>query len=152
MSIADRLAELGIVLPEVAAPVGSYVSAVRAGELVFVSGQLPMREGKLTAVGKVGGGLDVAAGQQAARLAAINALAAVEAEIGSLDKVVRVVRLEAYVNSAAGFTDQAKVANGASDLLGEVFGGAGKHSRIALGLAELPLDAAVELALVVQVG
>ena len=151
MSYETRLKELQIELPPVAAPVGSYVAAVRAGGLVFTAGQLPWRDGRLVATGKVGAAVDVPTAQAAARQAAINALAAVRAEVGTLDAVVRVVRLNVFVNSAAGFTDQAQVANGASQLMTEIFGDAGRHTRVALGAAELPLNACVELDIVVEV-
>jgi enamine deaminase RidA (YjgF/YER057c/UK114 family) len=152
MSPEDRLAELGIELPAVARPVGAYVPAVRTGALVFTAGQLPTTGGELTATGKVPSDVSLADAQAAARVAAINALAAVAAEAGSLNAVMRVVRLNVFVNSAGGFTDQAKVANGASELLGEVFRDAGGHTRCAIGVAELPLDAPVELDLVVELG
>jgi len=151
MSYESRLTELHMALPPSAAPVGAYVSAVRVGSLVFTAGQLPWRDGQLQAVGKVPTAVTVEAAQAAARQAVLNALAAVRAEVGTLDAVVRVVRLNVFVNSAAGFVEQAKVANGASELLVEIFGPAGRHTRVALGAAELPLDAAVELDIVVEV-
>ena len=150
MGIDQRLAELGLALPEVASPVGAYVSAVRAGKLVFTAGQLPLRDGELVAAGKVPTDVDLRQAHAAARQAALNALAAVKAEAGSLDVVAQVVRVNCFVNSAAGFADQAKVANGASELLGELFGSAGTHTRCAIGVAELPLNAAVELDLIVE--
>jgi len=150
MTIAEKLDELGISLPAPAAAVGAYVPAARVGKLVFISGQLPYKEGRLAFGGKVGARIDLDSAQEAARLAAINALAALNAELGSLEHVRRIVRLEVFVNSAAGFTDQAKVANGASLLLTDLFGPAGRHARLAIGVAELPLDAAVELAMIVE--
>ena len=150
MGAEEKLEQLGIELPQGAKPVGAYVPAVRTGNLVFTAGQLPMRDGKLTAAGKVPTDVSLESAQAAARTAALNALAAVRGEIGSLDNVVRVVRLNVFVNSAAGFTGQAKVANGASNLLVEVFGEAGKHTRCATGAAELPLNAPVELDLTVE--
>lgn len=153
----QRLKELGYELPPAPEPVAAYVPAVRSGDLVFVSGQLPVEDGELVATGKVGGeggkegDLTVAEAQAAARRACLNALAVVRAEVGSLSKVRRVVRLVAHVNSAPGFTDQHLVANGASELLADVFGEAGRHSRLALGAPELPLDAPVELDLIVEV-
>lgn len=150
--IEQRLTELGIELPAVAAPVGAYVPAVRTGNLIFTSGQLPVVNGKLLATGKVPSDVTIEQAQLCARQAALNALAAVRSVTGSLDVVTRVVRLNMFVNSAASFTDQAKVANGASELLGDVFGPAGRHTRCALGAAELPLNAPLELDIVVEVG
>ena len=152
MSIANRLTELGIAFCDVPHPAGAYVPTVEAGNLVFVSGQLPIREGKLIYTRKVGehGHLTVAQGQEAARLCAINALAALNAHLGSLDLVKRIVKVEVFVNSATGFTDQAQVANGASQCLMEIFDEAGQHARAAVGVAELPLNAAVELCMIVE--
>lgn len=151
-----RLAELGVELPETVAPLASYLPAVRTGNLVFTSGQLPMRAGKLLRTGKVGVGAmgaDISPedGNALARTCALNALAAVDALVG-IDTVTRVVKVVGYVASAPGFTGQPGVVNGASDLLGEVFGDAGGHARAAVGVAELPLDAPVEVELVVEVG
>ncbi len=151
MTAEARLKEQGIELPAPAAPVGAYVPAVRAGGLVLTAGQLPSIAGRLTATGKVPADVPVEAGQAAARQACLNALAALRAELGSLDAVARVVRLNVFVNSSPGFTEQAKVANGASELLAEVFGEAGRHTRCAIGAAELPLNAPVELDLIVEV-
>jgi enamine deaminase RidA (YjgF/YER057c/UK114 family) len=151
MSMHDRLAELNITLPPAPQPVGAYVPTVRTGDLVFTAGQLPGKDGELIATGKVASEDDIAAAAAGARQAVLNALAAIVAEVGSLDAITRVVRLNCFVNSAAGFTDQAKVANGASELLVELFGEIGKHTRCALGAAELPLNAAVELDLIVEV-
>jgi len=151
MSVESKLKEMGIHLPEAPAPVGAYVPAVRAAGLVFTAGQLPFRDGKLIAAGEVPTDVSLEAAQAAARQACLNALAAVRAELGSLDAVVCVVRLNVFVNSAGGFTDQAKVANGASELLAEIFGPAGRHTRCAIGAAELPLNAPVELDLAVAV-
>jgi len=147
----QKLRELGLELPPCPTPVGAYVPAVRTGELVFTAGQLPFKDGKLIATGKVPTEAPVDVAQAAARQAVLNALSAACGVIGSLDNVVRVVRLSVFVNSAAGFTDQAKVANGASELLAAIFGEAGRHARCAIGAAELPLNAAVELDLVVEV-
>lgn len=147
----DKLRELGIDLPKAPEPVAEYVPAVRTGNLVFVSGQLPVRDGDLRFEGKVGSDLTVEEAKEAAELAAVNALAIVRAELGSLDRVRRVVRMVAHVNSADGFTEQHLVANGASELLGELFGKRGRHSRLALGAPELPLDAAVELDTIFEV-
>ncbi|HEU4362228.1 MAG TPA: RidA family protein [Mycobacterium sp.] len=151
MSVSGQLAELGIELPEVVTPVASYLPAVRSGNLVFTSGQLPMQAGKLLGVGKVGAGISPEAASVLARVCALNALAAVDALVG-IDAVVRVVKVVGYVASAPGFHGQPGVVNGASDLLGEVFGAAGEHARSAVGVAELPLDAPVEVELIVEVG
>ena len=154
MSIASRLAELGIVLPGVAAPVAAYVPAVRTGNQVWTSGQLPFVDGRLAVTGKVGTGdglvpADVAA--DLARAAVLNALAAVAAEIGSLDQVTRIVKVTGFVASDPSFTGQPAVINGASIVLGEIFGAAGVHARSAVGVAALPLDSPVEVELVVEV-
>lgn len=147
----DRLVELGLSLPEVAAPVAAYIPAIRSGSLVLTSGQLPTREGKLLSVGKVGGevGVDEAVG--CARQCALNALAAIRAEVGSLSAVKRIVKVVAFVASTPDFTGQSQVANGASELLGEIFGDAGRHARSAVGVRVLPLDAPVEVELMVEV-
>jgi len=151
MNPEKKLTELGLELPPAAAPVGAYVPAVRSGNLVFTAGQLPMVDGELTAVGKVPATVPLDTAQAAARQAALNALAAISGLVGSIDCITRIVRVNVFVNSSAGFTDQAKVANGASEMLAEVFGEAGRHTRCAIGAAELPLDAAVELDMVVEV-
>lgn len=149
--VEDRMRALGLTLPAAPAPVGAYVPCVQAGELVFVSGQLPMREGQLTAKGKVGAEVSVADAAEAARVAALNGLAQVAAAVGGLDRITRVVRLGVFVNSAAGFIEQPKVANGASELMAALFGEAGRHARAAVGANELPLNAAVEVEMIVQV-
>ncbi|MCF8604500.1 RidA family protein [Gordonia sp. HY442] len=149
-----RLAELGITLPAVVAPVGSYTPALRVGDMVYTSGQLPVVDGSLQSVGKVSEGAEGVVrpdeANTAARQCALNALAAVHAEVG-IDSVVRVVKVVGFVASANGFTGQPAVINGASDLIGEIFGDAGVHARSAVGVAELPLGAPVEVELVVQV-
>jgi enamine deaminase RidA (YjgF/YER057c/UK114 family) len=145
-----RLAELGIRLPAVAAPVASYVPAVRTGSLVFTSGQLPFIEGGLRRTGKVGGSVDVEDAAADAKVCALNALAAVDALVG-LDSIVRVVKVVGYVASVEGFTGQPRVVNGASELLGRIFGDAGQHARSAVGVAELPMGAPVEVELTVEV-
>ncbi|SFB61057.1 Enamine deaminase RidA, house cleaning of reactive enamine intermediates, YjgF/YER057c/UK114 family [Amycolatopsis marina] len=150
MSWTARLGELGIELPGVAAPVAAYVPAVRSGSQVLTSGQLPFVEGSLPETGKVGGEVSPEAAKGHARTCALNALAAVDSVAG-LDSIVRVVKVTGYVASAEGFTGQPAVINGASELLGEVFGDAGVHVRAAVGVAELPLGAPVELDLVVEV-
>jgi enamine deaminase RidA (YjgF/YER057c/UK114 family) len=149
--IEQRLAELGVELPAPASPVGAYVPAVRSGQLVFTSGQLPMVGGKLLASGKVGQDCSLEQAQACARQAALNALAAVRSVTGSLDVVTRIVRLNVFVNSGPDFTDQAKVANAASELIAEVFGPLGQHTRCALGAAQLPLNSPVELDIVAEV-
>ncbi len=147
----ERLAELGLAVPEVAAPVAAYVPAVRSGDLVFTAGQLPLRSGELVATGKVGGEVDQATATECARQCVLNALAAVRAEVGELARVTRVVKVVAFVASTPDFTAQPQVANGASELLGQVFGEAGVHARSAVGVPVLPLDAPVEVELVVEV-
>lgn len=147
----DRLVELGLSLPEVAAPVAAYIPAIRSGSLVLTSGQLPTREGKLLSVGKVGGEVGVEEAVGCARQCALNALAAIRAEVGSLSAVKRIVKVVAFVASTPDFTGQSQVANGASELLGEIFGDAGRHARSAVGVRVLPLDAPVEVELMVEV-
>ena len=149
--VEDRLAELGRVLPGVAAPVAAYVPAVRSGAYVFTSGQLPMVDGSLAATGKVGAEVSAEDAKQLAATCALNALAAIKAEIGDLDRVRRIVKLVGFVASVPDFTGQPGVVNGASELLGEVFGEKGVHARSAVGVAVLPLDAPVEVELIVEV-
>ena len=151
MSTTARLAELGIDLPPVAAPVAAYVPTVRSGNLVYTSGQLPFVAGVLPATGKVGAEVAAAEATQFARIAVLNALAAIAAEVGSLDRIRRVVKLVGFVASEPDFTGQPGVINGASELLGDIFGDAGKHARSAVGVAVLPLDAPVEIELIVEV-
>jgi enamine deaminase RidA (YjgF/YER057c/UK114 family) len=151
MAVEDRLHALGLELPPAPKPVASYVPAVRSGRLVFLSGILPMKDGKLAWTGKLGREVTVEQGVEAARLACVNALAVLKAEIGSLDAVTRIVRLGGHVASAEGFTQQPAVVNGASDLLVAIFGDSGRHARLALGAQELPLGAAIELELIVEV-
>ncbi|WFE22338.1 RidA family protein [Solwaraspora sp. WMMD937] len=145
-----RLTELGLSLPTVVPPVAAYVPAVRSGEHVYVSGQLPMADGALLAVGKVGAEVTPEQGRELAGRCALNALAAIDALVG-LDAVTRIVKVTGFVASAAGFTGQPAVINGASELFGEVFGDAGRHARSAVGVAELPLGAPVEVEVVVEV-
>jgi len=147
----ENLAKLGLTLPPAPPPVGAYLPALKVGELVFTSGQLPMREGRLVAVGKVSDAASMDQALEGARVAALNALAQVAAVTGGLDRVVRIVRVGVFVNSRPGFTDQAKVANAASELLVGVFGDAGRHVRTAVGVNELPLNAAVEVELIAQI-
>ncbi|NYH52580.1 MULTISPECIES: RidA family protein [Nocardiopsis] len=147
----ERLAELGLILPEVAAPVASYTPTVRSGDHVYVSGQLPFVDGELPATGKVGAEVGPEAARDLAALCALNAIAAVRAEVGELSNVVRVVKVGGFVASAPDFTGHPGVVNGASDLLAQVFGDAGVHARAAVGVAALPLDAPVEVEMIVEV-
>ncbi|AZZ57554.1 LysR family transcriptional regulator [Rathayibacter iranicus] len=147
--MAERLAELGVELPAVAAPAGAYVPAVVNGSLVYTAGQIPFVDGVLPLVGKVGAEVTPEAAKDLARICALNALAAVADAIGSLDRVTQIVKLTGFVASASGFTGQPGVINGASELLGDVFGEAGRHARSAVGVAELPLGAPVEVELIV---
>ena len=147
----ERLAALGLSVPEVAKPVAAYVPAVRTGPYVYTSGQLPMVSGSLAATGKVGADITPEQAKDLARTCALNAIAAVKAEIGDLAKVARVVKVVGFVASTPDFTGQPAVVNGASELLGEVFGAAGVHARSAVGVASLPLDAPVEVEIVVEV-
>lgn len=151
MTPEERLAQLGLAVPQVAAPVAAYVPAVRSGSHVFTSGQLPMRDGQLMLTGKVGGEVTQEEAVECARQCALNALAAVRAEVGELAAVRRVVKVVVFVASTPDFTAQPQVANGVSELLGEVFGDAGRHARSAVGVSVLPLDAPVEVELVVEV-
>ena len=146
-----RLKALGLQLPAPPTPIASYVPVVRAGNLVFLAGQGPLVDGKPTVTGKVGANLTEAEGYQAARATILTSLAVLRAEIGSLDRVRRVVKLVGWVNSAPGFTRQPWVINGASDLLVEIFGDAGRHARSSVGANELPLDIPVEIELIVEV-
>jgi enamine deaminase RidA (YjgF/YER057c/UK114 family) len=146
----DRLAELGLTLPAVATPAGSYVPAVRSGSHVYVSGQVPFADGVLLATGKVGAEVTPELARELAARCALNALAAIEDLVG-LAAVVRVVKVTGFVASAAGFTGQPGVINGASELFGAVFGEAGRHARSAIGVAELPLNAPVEVEVIVEV-
>lgn len=145
----DRLAALGLSLPEVSPPKGSYVPAVHVGTTVYVSGQIPMVDGEVITTGKVGGEVPVEEAWELSRRCALAALAAIDSIIG-LDNVVRVVKVTGFVASAPGFTDQAKVLNGASDLFSEVFGAAGRHARSAVGVSQLPLDVPVEIETIVE--
>ena len=150
-TVDERLAELGISIPaQAAAPAGVYVPAVVSGGYVYTAGQLPFVDGKLPLTGKVGAGVTPDDAKELARTAAINALAAVAAVIGSLDRVTRIVKVVGFVSSDPSFTGQPGVVNGASELLGAVFGDAGVHARSAVGVAVLPLDSPVEVELVVE--
>jgi len=152
MSTVDpegRLAELGLTVPDVAKPVASYIPAVTTGSYVFTSGQLPMREGQLITTGKVGGEVTAEEAVECAKQCALNALAAIRAEV-ELSRITRIVKVVVFVASTPDFTGQPGVANGASELLGQVFGDAGRHARSAVGVPVLPLDAPVEVELVVE--
>jgi enamine deaminase RidA (YjgF/YER057c/UK114 family) len=151
MGAEERLHEMGLELPPAPQPVASYVPVVVSRGLAFVAGQVALSEGKLMWSGRLGADVDIEAGAEAARRCALQALAALKAELGSLDRVKRIVRVAVFVASAEGFTDQPKVANGASDLLVEVFGDAGRHARAAVGVSELPMGAPVEVELVAEI-
>ncbi len=152
MDLRAKLASLGLWLPAAPQPVASYVAAVRSGNLIFVSGQLPLKDGKLTGAGTVPSSMTLDAAQAAARICVLNALAIIDRALdGEWSRFVRVVRLGVFVASDDGFTEQSRVANGASDLLVEVFGEAGRHARAAVGVNALPLGAAVELEMAVEV-
>ena len=148
---SERLAALGLTLPPVAAPVAAYVPAVRTGNHVYTSGQLPFVDGKLQGAGKVGDAVAPEEAASLARIAALNALAAAASVAGGLDAIARVVKVTCFVASAPGFTGQAQVANGASELLIEVLGDAGRHARSAVGMAVLPLDTPVEVELIAEI-
>jgi enamine deaminase RidA (YjgF/YER057c/UK114 family) len=150
VSASARLTELGIELPDVVPPLASYVPAVRTGNLVYTAGQLPMESGSLLRTGKVGGGVTPEEGKGLARVCALNALAAVHSLVG-IDSVTQVVKVVGFVASAPGFSGQPGIVNGASELLGEVFGDAGAHARSAVGVSELPLDAPVEVEIIVEI-
>lgn len=147
----ERLAELGLSIPAVAKPVAAYVPAVRTGSYVYTSGQLPMVAGQLAETGKVGAEVTPERAKELAQICALNALAAVKAEVGDLSMVTRVVKVVGFVASVPEFTGQPQVVNGASELLGKAFGDAGIHARSAVGVAALPLDAPVEVEIVVEV-
>lgn len=150
MAIADRLAELGLVLPEVAVPAGAYVPAVASGDLVFTAGQLPFIDGVLARTGVLGDDVSVEDAADLAATAALNALAAVSGLLDGLDRVIRIVKVTGFVASAPGFTQQPAVVDGASNLLVDVFGEHGKHARSAVGVAALPLGSPVEVELIAQ--
>ncbi|MDP2871433.1 MAG: RidA family protein [Bacillota bacterium] len=149
--IEAKLQEMGLTLPPAAKPVAAYVPTARTGNLVFTAGQIPMVAGQLKHKGRLGAEVGLEQGYECARICALNCLSAIKAEIGDLDRVVRVVKVTGFVASATGFTDQPKVINGASELLVEVFGQAGKHARSAVGVAELPLGSPTEVEMIVEV-
>ncbi|MBN9250275.1 MAG: hypothetical protein BGO03_10600 [Mesorhizobium sp. 61-13] len=150
-TIEKRLSDMGVTLPAAAAPAANYVPFVRSGNLLFPSGQLPMKDGKLAVTGLLGRDLDVAAGKEAAKLCAINILAQAKAALGDLEKIRRLVKINIYVASSPDFTEQHLVGNGASDFFAEVLGERGKHARVAVGMAALPLNAAVEIESILEV-
>ncbi|MGI0074297.1 MAG: RidA family protein [Nitrosotalea sp.] len=149
--IEEKLAALNIILPIPPKPAGSYIPVVKTGNLLFVSGQIPMKEGKMIFQGKVPTNISVEDAQKAAKLCIINALAQIKAELGSLEKISRIVRVSGFVNSSQDFSEQPKVINAASDLLFEIFGENGRHSRIAVGVASLPLNSTVEIDLIAEI-
>ncbi|MCV7202909.1 LysR family transcriptional regulator [Mycolicibacterium peregrinum] len=150
MTNSQRLAELGIELPDVVAPLAAYVPAVRTGNLVYTAGQLPIQAGELLATGKVGAEISPEQGNELARVCGLNALAAVHALVG-IDSVVRIIKVTGFVASAAGFSGQPGVVNGASELFGEIFGEAGAHARSAVGVSELPRNAPVEVEIIAEI-
>lgn len=151
MTPSQKLAELGLTLPQVAKPVANYIPAVRSGSHVYTSGQIPFKEGKLVVAGRVPTEVSLEKAAEGAAIAVLNALAATASLVGGIDNITRIVRVCVFVNCTPEFTDQPKVANGASDLLGKIFGDAGKHARSAVGASGLPLGAAVEVELIAEV-
>ncbi len=149
--IEEKIKELGFEVPEAPKPLAAYVSALVVGDFVFTAGQIPSVKGELKYKGKVGKDLSEEGGRKAAEICALNCLGAIKGVTGDLDKIDQVVKLTAFVNSAEGFTAQPKVANGASELIGKIFGDKGKHARSAVGVNELPFDAAVEIEMIVKV-
>ncbi len=149
--VNERLEELGIKLPVPPDPLGAYVPAIRSGHLLYISGQLPLRDGNLTFKGKVGTEVTQEEAYQAARVASINALAAIAKELGGFEKLKRIIKLTGYIASAQGFNSQAAVVNGASDFFFEVLGDSGKHARVAVGVSELPADSPVEIEVVAEI-
>jgi len=150
MSYEQKLTQLGLALPAPPKPVANYVPVVRTGDLLFLSGVLPSRDGQLIMTGKLGQNLSIDQGMEAARVAVLNGLSIIRQEAGSLDRVKRIVKMVGHIASAPGFTDQPQVLNGASDLLVSLFGDAGRHARVAVGAAELPRQAPVEIELIVE--
>jgi enamine deaminase RidA (YjgF/YER057c/UK114 family) len=151
MATSTRLIKMGLALPEVAAPLASYIPAQRSGNMVYTSGQLPLVDGELIATGKVGADVDQETAIECARVCALNALAAIVSVVGDIDRVTQVVKVVGFVASAPDFTGQPAIINGTSDLLGEIFGEAGVHARSAVGVAALPKDAPVEVEMIVEV-
>jgi enamine deaminase RidA (YjgF/YER057c/UK114 family) len=151
LSIDDRLRELKLTLPPAPKPLAAYVPAVQSGKLLFIAGQVPVENGRVVKPGKLGADLEIEEGRELARLCTLNGLAAAKQALGSLDRIQRVVRVAGYVASAPGFGQQPAVINGASELLAEIFGEAGRHARVALGVNELPLGCAVEIEFLFEV-
>lgn len=151
MNVETKLKQLGIIIPEPAQPVAAYVPGIRTGDLVFVSGQLPVKEGQLLYTGRVGEELTIEEGQAAARLSVINCLAVLKSFIAEWDSLLQIVKITGFVQNADNFFEQAKVINGASELLGQVFGERGKHARAAVGASALPLNAACEIEMIAQI-
>lgn len=151
MSFEAKLKEMGLELPEAPKPVAAYVPAVKVGEYVYTSGQIPFVNGELKYKGKVGGGVSESEAYEAAKVCALNCLSVIKAQIGSLDNIEKIVKVVGFVNSAPGFNMQPKVVNGASELIGQIFGEAGQHARSAVGVNELPMDATVEVEMIVKV-
>ncbi len=151
MFIESKVRELGIEIPKAAKAVGNYVPVAVSGKIAYVSGQIPVVDGTVKYCGKVGSDISIEEAQQAARVCMLNGLAQLRETVGSLDNIRSIIKIEVFVNSSAGFTDQAKVANGASDLLIEIYGEEGKHARAAVGVAELPLNSAVEISVIAEI-
>jgi enamine deaminase RidA (YjgF/YER057c/UK114 family) len=149
--VEEKMKEMGITLPETVKPLAAYIPAIRTGDYVYTSGQVPFADGELKYSGKIGIDLSLEEGQKAAELCALNALSAIKSEIGDLNAIVRILKVTVFVNSADGFTEQPKVANGASEFLSKIFGEAGKHVRSAVGVNELPVNSAVEIEMMVKV-
>jgi len=147
----EKIKQMGFTIPEVVKPLAAYIPAMQVGNLVMTSGQVPISAGTVKYIGKVGRDLSEEQGKEAAKLCALNCLSAVKSVIGSLNRIKRVVKLTVFVSSAEGFTAQPKVANGASEFIGEIFGDAGKHVRSAVGVSELPLNSAVEIEMIVEI-
>jgi enamine deaminase RidA (YjgF/YER057c/UK114 family) len=150
LQFEQKISELGLTLPSVAPPAGSYLPSITSGNLVFTAGQIPLVEGKLAATGKVGSEISLDKAQELARICLLNGLAAIKSELGDLQRVKRIVKIVGFVSSDPSFTQQPQVINAASDLLAEIFGEAGRHARSAVGVAVLPLDAPVEIELIVE--
>ncbi len=149
--IEEKLKKINVTIPEAPKPLASYIPAMHVGNLVFTAGQVPLENGSIKFKGKVGNSVSIEVGKDASKLCAINCLSAIKSEIGSLDKIKRIVKVTVFVNSADGFSDQPKVANGASDFLVELFEEKGKHVRSAVGVSGLPLDATVEVEMIVEI-
>lgn len=151
MSFEQKVQELGLTIPEAPKPVAAYVPAVKVDNYVYTAGQIPFVNGELKYKGKVGKDLTLEQGYEAAKICALNCLAAIKGQIGSLDNIEKIVKITGFVSSAPGFNDQPKVINGASELIGQIFGEQGQHARAAVGVNELPVDAAVEVEMIVKV-